>query len=97
VTPQVQRSILANSNPSDGSTVREPVEAVELHFDPPARLDELIVSGPDGDMPSAIHAVGEVPDYSIPLSDLRSGVYTVTWRATARGREYNGRFGFAVR
>ena len=97
VAPKAEQSILVRSNPADGSTVREPVEAVELHFDPPARLEELTVRGPNGDMPTMVHAVGEVPNYSIPVSGLGSGVYTVSWRATARGREYQGRFGFGVR
>jgi methionine-rich copper-binding protein CopC len=47
-------------------------------------------------MPMMVHSVGEVRDYSIPLSGLAAGPYTVDWRATAHGREYRGRFSFTV-
>jgi len=70
---------------------------LELHFNPAARLTEVILSGPDGDMPTMVHALGEVSDYSIPLSGLAPGAYVVNWRATAEGREYRGSFGFVVR
>jgi methionine-rich copper-binding protein CopC len=91
-----RQSILASSSPAAGSTVRSPVEELQLRFDPPARLDEVIVSGPDGTMPTMVHAVGEVADYSIPLSGLGPGPYTVNWRAISRAREYSGSFGFTV-
>ena len=97
MAPLAQGSILVSSNPAAGSIVGEPVEALQLHFNPPARLKEVSVSGPDGIMPTMVHAVGEVPDYSIPLSDLGPGAYTVNWRATAQEREYRGTFWFTVR
>jgi methionine-rich copper-binding protein CopC len=95
--PQAVQSILASSSPTAGSTVRAPVEELQLHFSPPARLDEVTVTGPGGTMPTMIHAVGEVADYSIPLSGLGPGVYTVNWRATSRGNEYRGSFGFTAK
>jgi len=55
------------------------------------------VSGPGGVMPTMVHAVGEASDYSIPLSDLGPGTYSVSWRATAHGREFRGSFSFTVR
>jgi len=70
---------------------------LELHFNPPARLNEVSVSGPGGVMPTMVHAVGEASDYSIPLSDLGPGTYSVSWRATAHGREFRGSFSFTVR
>ena len=94
--PQGEESILVSSNPAAGSTIGEPVEALELHFNPPARLNEVSVSGPGGVMPTMVHAVGEASDYSIPLSGLGPGAYTVNWRATAQQREYFGSFEFAV-
>jgi methionine-rich copper-binding protein CopC len=94
---QESTSILASSSPAAGSTVRGPVEALKLHFDPPARLMELKVTGPDGTMPMMVHPVGEVPDYDLPLSDLGPGSYSVEWRATVAGSEYRGSFNFAVR
>ena len=96
VAPQVQGSILTSSDPAANSTVRAPVDALRLHFNPPARLHELSVGGPDGAMPTMVHAVGEVSDYSIPLPDLGPGAYTVNWRATAGGGDYRGSFTFTV-
>lgn len=97
VAPDAQGSILTSSDPAANSTVRAPVDALRLHFNPPARLHELSVDGPDGAMPTMVHAVGEASDYSIPLSDLGPGAYTVSWRATAQQRDYRGTFAFTVR
>ena len=47
-------------------------------------------------MPMMITAVGEVTDYSVPLPGLGAGAYTVTWRATAQGKTYDGSFQFRV-
>jgi len=96
IATHAERSILVSSNPAAGSTSRAPVETLELHFNPPAQLNEVTVTGPDGIMPTMIHPVGDVPDYSIPLSGLGPGAYTVNWRATAQQREYFGSFEFAV-
>lgn len=93
---QQSGSILVSSDPSAGATVGSPVEELQLDFKPRARLDEVTVSGPDGIMPSMIHAAGEISHYSIPLPDLGPGAYTVNWRATAQRREYRGSFGFKV-
>lgn len=92
-----QDSILSRSNPAVGSTVQGPVTSLELHFKLPARLDEVTLSGPEGVMPTMVHAIGEVPNYSIPLSDLGPGSYTASWRATARGQNHRGSFGFTVK
>lgn len=97
VAPAATRSILAMSIPADGSTVRAPVSELMLHFNPPARLDEVTVSGPGGTMPMMITPVGEVEHYSLPLSGLGPGSYTVSWRATASGQEHRGSFSFTVR
>jgi len=97
VAQQPPGSILVSSNPSSGATVREPVDALTLKFNPPARLAELVIAGAGGEMPMMVHSVAEVQDYSIPLSGLSAGAYIVNWRATARGREYRGSFSFTVR
>jgi methionine-rich copper-binding protein CopC len=89
-------SILQSSRPAAGSTVVGPVDELVLHFDPPARLDEVTVTGHEGTMPMMVHAVGESADYSLPLSGVESGSYRVDWRATVRGREYRGSFEFSV-
>jgi methionine-rich copper-binding protein CopC len=92
-----QDGILSRSNPTAGSTVQGPVTSLELHFKLPARLDEVTLSGPEGVMPTMVHAIGEVSNYSIPLSDLGPGSYTVSWRAIARGQNHRGSFGFTVK
>lgn len=90
-------SILQTSSPAAGATVAGPVNELILHFEPPARLDDVVVTGPHGSMPMMITAVGEAQHYSLPLSELGSGSYTVAWRASVRGRQYQGSFGFTVR
>lgn len=95
--PEGERSILVSSQPAAGSTVSGPVNELILHFNPPARLDEVTVTGPDGTMPMMITAVGETSRYSLPLSGLGAGAHTVNWRATAQAREYRGSFSFTVR
>lgn len=90
-------SILAWSRPAAGSTVAAPVNELVLHFSPPARLGEVTVAGPDGAMPMMVTAVGEVEHYSLPMSGLGPGRYSVEWKATARGVDYNGSFSFDVR
>ena len=94
-SPQPQSSILVGSSPAAGSTVEAPEELV-LHFSPPARLEEVTVSGPSGTMPMMVHAVGENTHYSLPLPDLEPGAYAVDWRAMAQGREHRGRIPFMV-
>lgn len=90
-------SILAWSRPAAGSTVNAPVDELVFHFIPPARLGEVTVTGPEGAMPMMVTAVGEVERYSLPLSGLGQGRYSVDWRASARGVDYRGSFGFEVR
>lgn len=91
-----EQSILVSSTPAAGATVGAPVNNLELRFNPPARLHEVTVTGPDGLMPTMVTAVGEVATYSIPLSGLGAGSYTVQWRATVRQREHRGTFSFTV-
>ena len=89
-------SILAWSTPAAGSTVGAPVNELVLHFEPPARLSEVTVAGPEGAMPMMGTAVGEVSHYSLPLPELGPGAYTVAWRATRQGQPFQGSFGFTV-
>lgn len=91
-----ETSILVSSSPSAGSTVAAPVNELVLNFDPPARLGEVTVTGPDGMMPMMITSVGEVPRYSVPLHGLGPGDYVVRWTATAGGQAHEGSFRFTV-
>jgi methionine-rich copper-binding protein CopC len=95
--PEASGSILEWSRPASGSTVSAPVNELQLHFSPPARLHEVTVTGPELTMPIMVTAVGEVEHYSLPLSGVEAGSYSVSWRATAAGREHSGSFGFSVR
>lgn len=95
--PATGQSILQTSIPAAGSTVKAPVNELMLNFNPPARLDEVTVSGPGGSMPMMVTAVGEVQHYSLPVSGLGPGTYRVNWRATAKGQEHRGSFSFTVR
>ena len=91
-------SILKSSTPGDGSTVRGPLNLLELRFSPSARLGEVTVTGGDGTtMPMMVTAVGETPYYSLPLPSLGPGAYTVTWKATAAGERHQGMIRFTVR
>ena len=90
------RSILARSIPTNGATVAGRVNELELWFNPPARLGEVTVTGPNGMMPMMVTAVGEVGYYSLPLSGLGPGKYAVNWKAMAKGRDYQGGFSFTV-
>jgi len=94
---QAPASILIGSTPAAGSTVEAPVDELKLRFDPPARLEELTVTGPNGIMPMMVDAVGKVSDYSLPLSGLEAGSYTVDWRASTGGSGHRGSFTFTVR
>jgi methionine-rich copper-binding protein CopC len=89
-------SILESSRPAAGSTVVGSVNELVLHFDPPARLDEVTVTGRDGPMPMMVHAVGERTTYWLPLLELGAGSHEVNWRASVQGREYRGTFQFSV-
>ena len=94
--PAAAASILAASKPAAASTVRAPVNELVLHFTPPARLEEVTVSGPEGTMPMMVSAVGEVEHYSLPLAGLGAGRYVVAWRASRSGVQHRGSFGFTV-
>jgi len=96
-TASADQSLLASSTPAHGSVVSGPVHNIELHFARPARLLEVTVAGADGSlMPMMVHSVGEVVHYSLPAS-VNEGSYTVRWRASSGGTEYQGQFSFQVR
>ena len=95
-TASASASILQMSVPAAGSTVKGPVSDLELHFNPAALLNEVMVAGPQGAMPMMITSVGEAQHYSIPLPDLENGSYTVTWRANSGGKPHEGTFSFKV-
>lgn len=89
--------LLVSSLPSNGEVVRAPLNRLEMHFSPPARLMEVTLSGPGGLMPMMVTPVGESAHYSLPVAGLGPGAYTVDWRAMAGSREDKGTFAFTVR
>lgn len=92
------KTMLASSKPADGAVVIGPVDTIELHFAQPARLTEVTIVGADGTvMPIMVTAAGEVQHYSLPVSGLEEGRYTVRWRATSGGRAHQGDFAFEAR
>lgn len=90
-------SVLVSSSPAAHSTVSATVDELILRFNPPTRLDEVTVSGPEGLMPMMVTAAGESDRYSLPLLGLGPGAYAVTWRATSHGTTYRGSFSFTVK
>lgn len=93
----VAASILSNTTPAADSMVAAPVNELVFDFDPPARLGEVTVIGPEGLMPMMVTAVGEAQRYSIPVHGLGPGGYTVRWTATIAGQDYEGSFRFTAR
>lgn len=89
--------LLARSVPANGQSVAAPVDRVELHFSPPARLLEVVIGAPDGQIPMMVTAAGEQSRYVLPAPALGPGTYSVDWRASAAGREDRGTFRFTVR
>jgi methionine-rich copper-binding protein CopC len=89
--------LLAGSVPANGAVVAGPVAGLQLSFSPPARLLEITIGGPDGQMPMMVTAAGEQSRYSLPLPGLGKGNYSVDWRAIAAGREDRGTFSFTVK
>ena len=73
------------------------IDELLLQFNPPARLVDVTINGPNGLMPMMVTAPDEIADYSLPLPNSGPGSYTVTWKATSHGTTYQGSFSFAVR
>lgn len=90
-------TILARSIPAAGASVAAPVNALVLEFNPPALLNEVVVTGPDGAMPMMLSPAGEQKHYELPLAGLGTGTYRVTWRASAGAEQYRGDFAFTVK
>ena len=89
--------LLAGSSPANGAVVSASPGNLVLDFSPPARLLEVTIAGPGGQMPMMVTASGDNARYSLPLPALGLGTYSVDWRATAAGREDRGTFSFTVK
>lgn len=92
------QAALVRSSPADGSTVRAPVDELELQFARPARLYEVTVTDAQGMItPIMITATGELTRYSIPLDGLYASSYTVNWRARMVSAEIAGSIHFVAK
>jgi methionine-rich copper-binding protein CopC len=90
-------SILASSSPADGAVVAAPRQ-LRLVFREPVRLAEVVVAGPDGEMPMMLSPAGAQTTYVLPLDGLSPGVHDVRWRAvTDGGTTRQGTLRFTVR
>jgi methionine-rich copper-binding protein CopC len=95
--PAASSSILASSSPADGAVVAAPRQ-LRLVFREPVRLAEVVVAGPDGEMPMMLSPAGAQTTYVLPLDGLSPGVHDVRWRAvTGGGTTRQGTLRFTVR
>lgn len=93
-----EQSLLQSATPGPGATVQGPVNQLQLRFSRPVRLDEVTITGSDGTtMPMMVTAAGANANYSIPVSGLGTGTYTVAWRASVDGVPQQGSYRFTVR
>lgn len=98
-TPADTRALLVESDPASGAVLAQPPQAVMLLFSQPVRLVEVLVTGPDGlGSPIMITSAGLQTRYVIPVSDIETGTYRVSWRSidvTRQARQ--GALSFMVR
>lgn len=87
---------LESSTPADKSKVKAP-QAIELHFNEPARLTSLTLQlGTEAAKSLAVPAKA-ARDIAVPVSGLTAGEYKVAWRiAGADGHVMSGSFAFTV-
>ncbi|MGY1601137.1 copper resistance CopC family protein [Geodermatophilus sp. SYSU D00815] len=82
---------LASSTPAEGSTVAEPLPAVDLTFTGPVLLRQVAVRGPDGADAAAGAASAAGAVVSQPVALAAAGTYTVDYSVTsADGHQVDG-------
>ncbi|RED10629.1 copper resistance CopC family protein [Pontivivens insulae] len=86
------------TTPANGATVAA-VEEIELRFDDPMRVTQLILTGPDGEI-ELERETGLEPVTvmrAVPIIDLASGDFLVEWRGlSSDGHPMQGGFEFSV-
>jgi methionine-rich copper-binding protein CopC len=88
---------LLRSTPADGARLSQSPDALVLSYSRRVRLIEVIVQGSDGsEMPMMVTSAGEAETYSLPLSGLGAGSWTVRWRATSGGEPLSGTIKFTI-
>jgi copper resistance protein C len=98
-TPAWAHSRLEHTSPTDGATVPRPMSSITLTFNERVHGDftTVVVNGPGGVSYSRGHV--RVVDDNVfqDVYPLRSGAYTVSWRAiSADGHPVDGQFRFTV-
>jgi copper resistance protein C len=98
-TPAWAHSRLEHTSPTDGATVARPMSSITLTFNERVHGDftTVVVDGPGGVSYSRGHV--RVVDDAVfqDVYPLRSGAYTVSWRAiSADGHPVDGQFRFIV-
>lgn len=87
---------LESSAPADKSKVKAP-QAIELHFNEPARLTSLTLQQGTAAAKSLAVPAKTAKDIAVPVSGLTAGEYKVAWRiASADGHVMSGSFAFTV-
>jgi copper resistance protein C len=98
-TPAYAHSQLLGTDPADGATVTSPISEIDLTYNERVQgtFTTVVVNGPGGVSYSEGHV--QVTDDVVHqrVYPLRSGAYTVAWRAiSADGHPVEGQFHFTV-
>ena len=100
-SPAAAHALLLRTEPAPQTTVKTAPSAVKLFFSEPVEVTfgAIRVFDVDGKRvdPGTIHRVGDGTEVDVPLSGIKDGTYTVTWRAvSADGHPVQGGFTFYV-
>lgn len=94
-------ALLLRTEPGPQTTVKSAPTAIKLFFSEPVEVTfgAIRVFDVDGKRvdPGTLHRVGDGSEVDVPVSGLKDGTYTVTWRAvSADGHPVSGGFTFYV-
>jgi copper transport protein len=100
-SPASAHALLLRTEPSPQTTVKAPPAAVKLFFSEPVEVTfgAIRVFDVDGKRvdPGKLQRVGDGSEVDVPLTAIKNGTYTVTWRAvSADGHPVHGGFTFYV-
>jgi copper transport protein len=100
-SPASAHALLLRTEPAPQTTVDAPPSTVKLFFSEPVEVTfgAIRVFDVDGKRvdPGTIHRVGDGTEVDVPLTGIKDGTYTVTWRAvSADGHPVSGGFTFYV-
>jgi copper transport protein len=100
-SPAAAHALLLRTEPAPQTTVKTAPSAVRLFFSEPVEVTfgAIRVFDVDGKRvdPGKINRVGDGSQVDVPLTGIKDGTYTVTWRAvSADGHPVSGGFTFYV-